>query len=173
MQRLTFPFPFVHHQSHVYQQPRPSGTTINRRNEDTWPVTADNKEIAGRLTGALRDWKVHDCLRQQFSCFTFLSSAVENNQATFKSLYALKGQWDVFFYSWKLMIEAYSFFFYPFGLDHRLPVRKRDVSCVLLTAERRMTADKRRERMCRAVFLPCLFIARPSLRLSIFSPWRA
>ena len=46
MQRLTFPFPFVHHQSHVYQQPRPSGTTINRRNEDTWPVTADNKEIA-------------------------------------------------------------------------------------------------------------------------------
>ena len=39
-QRLTFPFPFVHHQSHVYQQPRPSGTTINRRNEDTWPVTA-------------------------------------------------------------------------------------------------------------------------------------
>ena len=57
MQWLTFPFPFVHHQSHVYQQPRPSGTTINRRNEDTWPVTADNKEIAvgnrsyaGRLT---------------------------------------------------------------------------------------------------------------------------
>ena len=34
MQRLTFPFPFVHHQSHVYQQPRPSGTTINRGNED-------------------------------------------------------------------------------------------------------------------------------------------
>ena len=34
VQRLTFPFPFVHHQSHVYQQPRPSGTTINRGNED-------------------------------------------------------------------------------------------------------------------------------------------
>ena len=34
MQRLTFPFPFVHHQSHVYQQPRPNETTINRGNED-------------------------------------------------------------------------------------------------------------------------------------------
>ena len=34
-QRLTFPFPFVHLQSHVYQQPRPSGTTINRGNENS------------------------------------------------------------------------------------------------------------------------------------------
>ena len=44
MQRLTFPFPFVHHQSHVYQQPRPSGTTINRGNED-WMA-------AGQIRGA-------------------------------------------------------------------------------------------------------------------------
>ena len=53
MQRLTFPFPFVHHQSHVYQQPRPSGTTINRGNED-WPWLRINNEIMcaeGRMKG--------------------------------------------------------------------------------------------------------------------------
>ena len=46
MQRLTFPFPFVHHQSHVYQQPRTSGTTINRGNED-WMLLMNEIDPAG------------------------------------------------------------------------------------------------------------------------------
>ena len=52
MQRLTFPFPFVHHQSHVYQQPRPSGTTINRGNED-WMLLMNEIDTSGSMKETL------------------------------------------------------------------------------------------------------------------------